>query len=144
MEFSAPTQGELAFIFDSWSNSYRKSPFAGCTPNHLYDQVSRECMRTIMDRGALVICAVTPIADKEDEYPSVRRVMAYSVSEPDRKVLHWLYVKKDYRGVGVGRELLTATVPTAEMNTWIYTHKMRASTKFLRGMHHDDTSARVK
>jgi len=124
----SPREDEYSFIYDSWANSFRHSFWAGCVPNHLYDQVSREATRSILDRGAVVLVAVTPIAGQEDQFPEVRRVMGYSVSEPGRGVLHWVYVKNDFRGMGVGRELLARTCPDGE---WTYTFRTRASTRFL-------------
>ena len=142
MKIDTPTPEEMSFVYDAWANCYRTSPWAGCIPNHLYESVSREGMRSIMERGALVLVAVTPIAGHESEYPEVRRVAGYSVSEPGRRVLHWLYVKKDYRNLGVGRELLAATCPDGD---WDYTHRMPASQKFLGPRFHwDDVSARIK
>lgn len=128
MIFDSPTADEFKFIFDSWANSFRKSPWAGCIPNHLYDQVSRECARSILDRGARVIAAVTPIEGQEEQFPAVRRVMGYSVSEPGRNVLHFLYVKDKFRGMGIGRRILEQTCAAGE---WTYTFRTRACTKFL-------------
>src|SRR5574338_1039205 len=150
MIIDKPTPDEFRIIFDAWGNSFRKSPWAGCVPNHLWDQVSRETARTIMDRGAQVLVAVTPIFGREDEFPAVRRVMGYSVAEPGRNVLHWLYVKNDYRGTGVGRALLEAATHdfTDGPQPWTYTHRTRASEKFLRAaarpFRWDPVPARVK
>jgi len=154
MTFDTPTEDEYKFVKDSWANSYRKSKWAGCIPNHMYDQVSREGIRTILDRGALVLVAVTPIAGREEEFPAVRRVMGYSVSEPSRGVLHWLYVKRGpdglgYRGVGIGRQILEKTIEAFNPRVeWTYTHRMDASERFLNGkakrFRWDDVSARVK
>lgn len=137
-----PRADEFDLVFDAWANSFRKSPWAGCVPNNLWDQVSRAVAGDILDRGAIVLVAVTPIAGQEDKFPEVRRVMGYSVSEPDRGVLHWLYVKRDYRGAGVGSALLRATCPTGE---WIYTFRTRASATFLgHRFKWDPVPARVK
>lgn len=127
MILDTPTADELKFVFDAWSNSFRKSPWAGCIPNHLYDQVSRETARTILDRGAVVLVAVTPIDGQEG-----RRVMGFVVVEPNRNVLHFLYVKEMYRRLGIGRALLEAA--TAEFDPeldYTYTHRTKASTRFL-------------
>lgn len=133
----------MPLIFDSWARSFRKSPWAGCVPNHLWDMVSRAAASEIIDRGATVICAVTPIEGREDEYPEVRRVMGYSVSEPEMRTLHWLYVKDDYRGGGVGKALLEKTC--GDGHGWSYSHKTKASTKFLGpAFQWNPTSARVK
>jgi ribosomal protein S18 acetylase RimI-like enzyme len=136
--FDAPEPDEFPFIFDSWANSFRRSPWAGCVPNHLYDAVSREAARGILDRpGTRVLCA----------FPEgVRRIMGYSVSEPERGVLHWLYVKSDFRRLGVGRLLLTETLAAFNPDVdWRYTFRTRASAAFLGDLFRWDPSlARVK
>lgn len=135
MIFDAPQAEEFAFVFDSWARSFRRSPWAGCIPNHLYDAVSRECAKGIIDRpDARVVLAVAPGDD--------RRVMGYYVAEPG--VLHWLYVKAAFRGMGIGRALLehaTADVP----GEWTYTFRTRASAGFLGDRFRwDPVAARVK
>lgn len=137
-----PHADEFDLVFDAWANSFRKSPWAGCVPNNLWDQVSRAVADDILGRGALVIVAVTPIEGQEDKFPAVRRVMGYSVSEPDKHVLHWLYVKRDYRGAGIGTALLRAT---AHDGDWTYTHRTKASAGFLGSRFRwDPVPARIK
>lgn len=135
MKIDTPRADEFPLVFDAWARSFKKSPWAGCVPNHLWDQVSRECAHQIVNRGARVLVAVTELPD------GTRRVMGYSVSEPGKKVLHWLFVKKDYRGMGVGKTLLAETCPG---HGWTYTHRTRASARFLPGFTWDPTAARVK
>ncbi len=120
MKFDAPNADELALVFDAWANSFRKSPWAGCVPNHLWDQVSRECASGILSRGARIVVGVVDLPD------GGRRVACYSVSEPG--ILHWLFVKRDYRGIGWGTALLHETFPTGNHK---YTHRTRASARFL-------------
>lgn len=124
MIFDAPTAEEYPLVFDAWANGFKKSPYAGCIPNRMYDDVSRAVIAEILDRGALVIVAAQPLPDGR------RRVMGFSVSEPGKRVLHWLYVKRDYRGVGIGAALLQETCP--DTSAWKYTFRTKASDGFLR------------
>jgi GNAT superfamily N-acetyltransferase len=142
VEITTPTADEMPLVYDAWANSYRKSPWAGTVPNHLWDSVSRESIKSLLSRGARVLVAVTPVAGHEAEYPAVRRVMGYSVSEPSRRVLHWLFVKEKFRRVGIGRALLDATCPDG---AYTYTHRTRASSRFLgERFTWDPVPARVK
>lgn len=141
-------QDEMDFVFDSWGNSYRKSPWAGCVPNHLWDQVSRISEQEIVARsGCKVTVAVTPVDGREAEYPDVRRVMGYAVYEPAKRVLHFLYVKQDYRGNGIGKALLNEMLATAPRlnKKWEYTHKTNACDQFLgRRFTFNAVPARIK
>lgn len=143
MNFVSPAADEFPLVYDAWANSFRKSPWAGCVRNCDWDEVSRNSINEILNRGARVICAT---ADMEG---GGRRVLGYSVSEPASCVLHWLFVKRDYRGMGVGMELLRETTrdwpPSSSRVPRKYTHRTRASAKFLgEGWVHDPVPARVK
>lgn len=138
MIFDAPQADEFAFIFDSWANSFRRSPWAGCVPNNMFDAVSRAAAAGIIDRGAHVVVAL-PDGD-------TRRIMGYAVSEPAKGVLHWLYVKNDFRRMGVGRALLqqvTDQMPVPGQSR-TYSHRTRMSDRFLRDWTWDPVTARVK
>ncbi len=136
MQLDSPRADELNFVFDSWARSFQKSKWAGNIPNNLYDSVSRACSAEIIDRGARVVVAVEEMAD------GTRNIVGYSVSEPKKKVLHYLYVKQALRGLGIGARLLADAVK-GETN-WRYTHKTAACDGFLRGMQWDPTTSRVK
>ncbi len=136
MRFDAPTADELCLVYDAWATSFRKSPWAGCVLNRDWDTTSRATIGEILDRGARILVAVQDI----DE--STRRVMGYAVYEPDINCLHWLYVKRTYRKLGVGKALL------AQLNAtpgWSYTHRTPSSAGFLgRDWVHRPELARVK
>ncbi len=125
----------MNFIFDSWARSFQKSKWAGCIPNNLYDSVSRQAAAEIIDRGARVTVAVEEMAD------GTRNIIGYSVSEPKKRVLHYLYVKRALRGLGIGHTLLD---DVGCDDAWVYTYKTGASDRFLRGLRWDPTLARVK
>ena len=126
----------MAFVYDSWARSFQKSPFAGCIPNHLYPQVSRAASAEIADRAKVLVA----YADLED---GTRRIVGYSVSEPERKILHWLFIKNDYRRLGYGTALLKETC--GDNDQWFYTHRTRSSVPFLGPRFRwDDKYARVK
>ncbi len=136
-QFDVAEPDEFAFVYDSWARSFKKSPWAGCVSARLWPQVSRESSAEIVSRaGAQVLVAYTALAD------GTRRVMGYSVSEPRKRVLHWLFMKKDYRGYGYGSDLLRQTC--GDERGWTYTHRTRASTRFLgTGFVYDATPARI-
>lgn len=125
MTFDAPTADELPLIFDSWSRSFRKSDWAGCVPNHKWDEVSRVAIAELLERSVCIVA----LAPRVPGIFEGRRVMGYAVCEPNYKVLHWLYVKDDYRRQGIGRALLREVRQGTE--GWKYTHRTAASRNFL-------------
>lgn len=143
MKIDRPTGDELAFVFDSWSRSFRKSPYAGCVPNSMWESVSRASMNEIVDRGAQVRVATVDLPD------GTRRVMGYIVAEPQYKVIHWIYVKKDYRRKGIGWNLIRAVAAGEGLRErlagWSYSHRTNASGWLNAiGVKWDATAARIK
>lgn len=141
MDLDSPTAEEFAFIFDSWASSFKKSPYAGCITNDMYPEVSRRTMQDIVDRGARLRVAYAQPDDGD------RRVMGYSVSEPGKRILHYLYVKRDFRGMGIGTGLLNDVLTATESGdlAWTYTHRTKASPGFLGKLFQwNPVSARVK
>lgn len=130
---------ELVLVFDSWSRSFQKSPYAGCVRNCDWQKVMDGTMSEIVDRS-LVLVGYQPLED------GTRRVMGYSISEPDKRVLHWLYMKDDWRGMGYGTELLKATESLAKDGPWTYTFRTRASQRFFGDALYrwDPVPARIK
>lgn len=133
--FEKPLATEWPLIFDSWARSFRNSPWAGCVRNCDYHDVFRAAMSEIVDGGARVVVLVNPTED------GTRRVIGYSVSDPARKVIHWIYVKRDWRGLGFGRAIRRQIVPDNERSGWVYTYRTDACSRFMRGMKHDKSKA---
>lgn len=140
-EFTTPTAEEWPLIFDSWARSFRNSPWAGVIRNCDYPTVSRAAMSEIVDSGARVTVLVSKTEAGE------RRVIGYSVSDPTRKVIHYIYVKRDWRGLGMGKRLRQEVVPDNELSKWVYTYRTPACSKFYRDNHgkrHEPVYARMK
>lgn len=141
MKFDSPTADEFPLIFDSWARCWMKSPYAGCVRNCDWDQISRATASEIIDRPTTRVTVL--VTETED---GSRRVAGYSVSEPERAIVHWIYVKRDFRGMGLGLRLLNEVkAQGAHQNSkWAYTHRTNACERFFRGMKWDPVPARVK
>lgn len=140
--FDAPSVDELKLILDSWSNSFRKSPFAGCVPNNEWARISRATATQLMCRPrARTIVALSPSNDGNRG-----RAMGYIVGEPG--ILHWVYTKKSYRRLGIGKALLnelTKDWDVVSKNHPRYTHRTERSVHFLPpGWKWDPVAARIK
>lgn len=122
MEIVAANPDEYNLVVDAWARAYRRSPWAGTVPNKLWAEVSRTMIGGAIDSGAVVLAAVVTLED------GTRRVAGYSVSDPDNKVLYWIYVKRDFRRLGVGKRLLAET---CKGDGWRYTCRTSASSRFL-------------
>lgn len=109
------TPDDLAMVFDSWLKSWRTSKWAGVIPNHLYFDTQRVLIEELLSRGAKLHIA----------YPSGREdiILGWACSEEKegKTVLHYLYTKDPFIGLGIPA-LLLASLPGAKPG--FITHKL--------------------
>ncbi len=70
---------------------------------------------------ALIVRNFVKVACLTDD-PDV--IIGYSIVNPTLQVLHWIYVKKPFRGMGIGKALIPTLVTT-------FTHLTRAGKSLL-------------
>lgn len=129
-------RSEWHIIFDSWARSWRKSAWSGTVRNCDWDAVSRSASQEIVDRPTTAVRVVFSL-DTEGR----RRIKGYIVAEPSKKVIHWVYTKRDFRGQGVARALIEYMVRDTNPRDWVYTHRTVACQRLFRGMKHDKSYA---
>ncbi len=138
MSFDAPTTDELALVYSSWCESFKKSPWAGCIRNDQYQMVQHATIQGLLARGAKITVSLAP------QIPDIfegRRVMAWCCFEPAIETMHYLYVKSDYRKKGVGKALLSEVASKWFRPT--YTHRTRGSALLPKKWRWDPTPSRV-
>ena len=95
---------DLPMVFDSWLKDWRTSKWAGCIPNNLYFETQRTLIEDLIARGAVIQIA----------YPSGREdiILGWACAEAKegKTVLHYLYTKDPFLGLGVSN-LLLASLP---------------------------------
>lgn len=93
-------RGESAFVAATWLRSYQSAPFPRKVDSDDYYHAQARLVRKLIDRSTVLIAQH---ADLPDVY------LGHVVGERDERgiVLHYLYVKGDYRRIGVGRALWT-------------------------------------
>lgn len=124
---------DLNFVFDSWMKSWRESKWAGTIPNHLYYETQRTLIEDLIARGAKIYIA----------YPENREevILGWACSEEKdgAAVVHYLYVKDPFLGLGI-QERLISVLPGSKPG--FVTHKL--SHKELNGWRHTPEMARRK
>lgn len=131
----SPRVEEMPLIYDSWISSYRRSPWAGVIRNDKWHEFMSDTVRNLLI-DSTVICGFP-----QDD--AVRRVVGYVVVQKPN-ILHYVYVKQKYRGIGVANQLIEAATGFLGCETGIYTFKTKAS-EFLdkRGWKFDPVPART-
>lgn len=113
-------KGEQGLVFGTWIRSYMTSADARRVESEDYFQGQLRLIESILARGGIVRVA---------EHDVHGTLLGYGVGErhEERPVLHYFYVKGDYRHHGVGRalevELLKVLRKPGE--TVRYTHRQR-------------------
>lgn len=120
---------DLNFVFDSWMKSWRVSKWSGTIPNHLYYETQRTLIEGLIARGAKIVIA----------YPEGREevILGWACGEEKagETVLHYLYVKDPFLGLGIPERLvsqlpgtgpghITHILPYREFSEWRHTPEM--------------------
>jgi len=140
LTFDTPIPDELALVYDSWVESFRKSPWAGCVRNDVWQTCQRATIQGILQRGAKLTVVLAPVVEGVH---TGRRVMGWACTEPQLEVLHYVYMKADFRKHGIARAILLHE--TGGWHQPRYTHRTRASELLLpRRFRWDPTPARIR
>ncbi len=86
---------DTAFIIDAWKRSYEGAPAVRGADRDHYRHEMTKAIRRLCDR-----CVVRIACDSSDE-DTIVGFAAFTGGE-----LHYIYVKKDFRGMGIARTLL--------------------------------------
>lgn len=111
VELRGPRPEDLPWIYSSWIRSWTgtdafrrtcQSCGARTGPDRTWAcQATHTLATALMKRdGTQVIVACNP--------KDMDQMLGYVVAEPERRVLHWIYVKHPFRRLGIGRNLVLA------------------------------------
>lgn len=120
-------------VFDSWLKSWRTSKWAGVIPNNLYFEVQRTLIEDLLARGCHL-----KIAYPEGR-PDIILGWVCAEEKEGKTVLHYLYTKDPFIGLGIP-DLLLAALPGAKPG--FVTHKL--GLKELKEWRHTPEMARRK
>lgn len=89
------TADDMAFVVDTWRRSFEGSPaVAGASKEHYFDEMRRVVGRYAASAELRIAC------DPND----ANHLVGYACfTGPE---LHWAYIKRDFRGLGIMHELL--------------------------------------
>lgn len=103
VQYRPAKPSDIPFVMDSWLNSWRVSPWAGCIPNNYYYKVTRAAIEQLIIRGAKL-----EIACKESDPDKILGWVCSELTGPDT-VIHYLYVKEGYLPFDIGAKLVERT-----------------------------------
>lgn len=120
---------DLNFVFDSWMKSWRVSKWSGTIPNHLYYETQRTLIEDLIARGAKIVIAYP------EGYDETILGWACGEEKAGKAVLHYVYVKDPFLGLGIPTRLVsilpgtkpgfvTHVLPYRELSKWQHTPEM--------------------
>jgi GNAT superfamily N-acetyltransferase len=127
--------GDLDRILREWLSSFRSSPWAGVIPNNLYRKVYAETIRQLLSRGARIDVAC--YAEKPE---IIVGFICYEMTPRD-KILHYAFIRSDYRGNGIARALMN-NAGFLPNQPYVYTFRTRESGYFSGGRHMKELACR--
>lgn len=98
---------DFKFIWDSWLQSWRRSPWAGVIPNNQYFAVTRSSIEQLVGRGAEF-----KVACSTEDPAHILAWLCYEVLKTGECVIHYAYTKDAYLQYEPNRALLEASPGT--------------------------------
>jgi len=90
------TPEDRPFVASSFIRSFRKSPYVGLIPAQLYQPVYGAIVDGILDRSRTMVSF---------NHENQKQTFGFVTFDPD--VLHYVYVKRPFRNMGIAGRLLT-------------------------------------
>lgn len=98
---------DINFILSTWLKSYRASEHARAIPQEIYYPFHQDLVTQILTHKST---AVTVLCDPKDE----DQILGYAVYNFKMPLIHFIYIKFPFRGLGLGGYLfkgVTAEIP---------------------------------
>lgn len=131
---SRPSKPEdLNLVYDTWLQSWRTSPWAGCIPNHLYYDTQRSTIAGLLERGAQI-----RVAHFEGSPDLIQGWCCYEYKD-GVTILHYIYARDSYMADALSEHFRdTALGPTG-----LITHQQKNRT-FKRWKHCPEIARRKR
>lgn len=97
-----PQPDDAAFIMSNWINEMRHSSFSRFIDSSIYKPKQRHLIETALAKSKVIVAC-----NPEFSY----QIYGCLVYQEKPTYLHWAYVKDDFRGLGLAREMLRYVEP---------------------------------
>lgn len=116
---SRPAKPEdLSYVYDTWLNTWRGSPWAGVIPNHLYFDVQRSTIAGLLGRGAEVrVAHFGPSPDL------IQGWVCFEIDKSGVSVLHYLYTRDPYMLPGITAHFMDTAIGHSGLVTHLQHNK---------------------
>lgn len=114
-------ESDVPFIFNSWLKSYRGANAAKNISNPVYFDFQHQAIESLLKRSQVFV-----LCSPDDQ----SQVFGYVVCEKleDIDIVHYIYIKYAFRGMGLGQMLLKHANIDAQVGGF-YTHETHSTVK---------------
>lgn len=119
LEVRPMKSSDYNFVLSNWQSSFRTSWYAGVIPNNLYYSVVKTLIDQLINRGM-----VTMVLCNTEDTDQLLGFISYELDSNNAYILHYIYVKPDFRNMGFAG-FLTKAINLPEK--YIYTHRTKFS-----------------
>lgn len=107
-----------AFLFSSWLRSYKQSRFAHRIKNDIYFMWHHILIERLLSRPSVSV----HVAHMKGDADIIFGFLVSETMNQEPRILHYVYVKDDFRGFGLARELFNAAKLRAPVyfSHWTY------------------------
>jgi GNAT superfamily N-acetyltransferase len=125
IELRKARKSDVPFLMNSWLTSFRDGKMVGGVPNRIYYYNHHKILEQVIPRSAVMVAV-----DQRDPDLIVGWA-CYEVTD-GALVMHYVYVKKRFRGWGVASNLVNTILEIESPPVVMYTHINREGMDFLR------------
>lgn len=113
---------DLNLVYSSWLKEYRRSKATRFIPDELYFTYQKNLIDHILQHSSATI-----ICDPEDP----KFIYGYIIFQylNDHLLIHWMYIKNNFREFGLARDLITHLEPHAKTKTIYISHLSKILTQ---------------
>jgi GNAT superfamily N-acetyltransferase len=109
VSYRLPLPGDIPFFFATWLKGLRfGNEAAKARPSREYYTAQHRLIEAVLRRSGVIV-SVACLKDDSDV------ILGYSVTQGS--TVHWVFVKKQWRGIGIGHDLLPLTIATVTATT---------------------------
>ncbi len=119
VEIRALIDSDLPFIFNSWLKAYRNAKAVAEVNQNIYFSEHHKLIERLLKRGKTLV--VGAVGDPATVYGYINYEEVQGVF-----VLHFAYVKHDFRTLGLFKELMKATQHDFS-GAGMFTHKLKSA-----------------
>jgi hypothetical protein len=120
--------GDIPFITNSWLKSFRDAPYVTSCPNNVYFGSQHRLIEQLIPRSVVLVACNEDDPDQILGWIAAEVLALNAEDESQGKglVIHYCYVKRTFRQVGLARRLWATLVTTEEPVVTMYTHRTMA------------------